>query len=96
MCQLWEAARGLLQLPVGQLDIWDMQELELIKRLGLPDEIVGPEDRLRSAAWICFTCGETTTSHRPIPCPAPCRRCGGIMFETWRLPCPVTRRASER
>ena len=46
MCQLREAARGLLQLPAGQLDIWDMKELELIKRLGLPDEIVGPEDRL--------------------------------------------------
>ena len=96
MCQLREAARGLLQLPTGQLDIWDMKELELIKRLGLPDEIVGPEDRLRGTAWICFTCGETTTSHRPVPCPAPCWRCGGIMFETWRLPCPQTRRASER
>ena len=96
MRQLREAARGLLQLPAGQLDILDMNERELIKRLGLPDEIVGPEDRLQRTAWICFTCGETTTSHKPIPCPAPCRRCRGIMFETWRIPCPAMRRASGR
>jgi hypothetical protein len=86
----------LSQLPAGQLDILDMNERELIKRLGLPDEIVGPEDRLQSAAWICFTCGETTTSLKPISCPAPCWRCRGIMFETWRLPCQEMRRASMR
>jgi hypothetical protein len=85
-----------LELPAGQPDIWHMKELELIKRLGLPDEIVGPEDRLQSTAWVCFTCGETTTSHRPIPCPAPCGHCGGIMFQTWRLPCSETRRALKR
>jgi hypothetical protein len=88
--------RGLLQLSARQLAILDMNELELIKRLGLPDEIVGPEDRTQGTAWICFTCGETTTSHKPIACPAPCRHCGGIMFQTWRLPCLQTRRASER
>jgi hypothetical protein len=65
-----------------------MDEKEVIERLGLPDEIVGPEDRMRSNAWICFTCGETTISPEPIPCPAPCERCRGIMFETWRPPGP--------
>jgi hypothetical protein len=84
----------VLQLPDGQPDIMDMNECELIKRLGLPDEIVGPEDRLWSTAWICFTCGETTANSKPIPCPAPCCRCGGIMFETWRLPCAETQKAS--
>src|SRR5262245_51626525 len=72
----------------------NMNERELVRRLGLPDEIVGPEDRLLSTAWICFSCGETTTSHKPIPCPAPCSRCRGIMFETWRLPYPAILRVS--
>jgi hypothetical protein len=72
-----------------------MDEHELIKRLGLPDEIVGPEDRLSGTAWICFTCGETTTSHKPIPCPAPCSRCRGIMFQTWSLDGPGIRRCSQ-
>ena len=85
-----------MSLPAGQLDILDMNEHELIKRLGLPDEIAGPEDRLQSTAWICFTCGETTTTRKAILCPAPCRRCGGIMFQTWTLPCAETRRASGR
>jgi hypothetical protein len=63
-----------------------MNERELIERLGLPDEIVGPEDGLRSRAWLCFACGEVTISPEPISCPAPCERCGGRMFETWREP----------
>lgn len=73
-----------------------MDELELIKRLGLPDEIVGPADRMWSTAWICFICGGTTTSERPIPCPAPCQQCGGIVFQTWRSPRPVARKAWAR
>jgi hypothetical protein len=64
-----------------------MNERELIERLGLPDEIVGPEDRMRSYAWICFTCGDATVSLEPISCPAPCWCCGGIMFQTWKMPC---------
>jgi hypothetical protein len=70
------------------LYILGMNERELIERLGLPDAIVGPEDRIRSSAWICFGCGETTITPEPIACPAPCWRCGGIMFETWKAPCP--------
>jgi hypothetical protein len=65
-----------------------MNERELIDRLGLPDLFVGPEDRILSNAWICFTCGDTTTSPERIPCPTPCWRCGGIMFETWTASCP--------
>jgi hypothetical protein len=68
--------------------IYDVDEQSLIKRLGMPDIFVGPDDVVRSHAWICFTCGETTTSAEPIPCPAPCEHCGGIMFETWSEPCP--------
>jgi hypothetical protein len=63
-----------------------MDERELIERLGLPNEIVGPGDSVRGDAWICFVCGAVTTSPEPIACPAPCVRCGGIMFQTWRVP----------
>jgi hypothetical protein len=64
-----------------------MTERELIDRLGLPDEIIGPEDRIRSCAWICFACGDTTVSLTPIPCPLPCWCCGGVMFQTWKAQC---------
>lgn len=65
-----------------------MNERELIDRLGLPDLFVGPEDHILSNAWICFTCGETTTNRERVACPAPCWRCGGIMFQTWTASCP--------
>jgi hypothetical protein len=77
-----------LLLPQARPYILGMNERELIERLGLPDEIVGPEDCIRGTAWICFGCGDATTSPEPIPCPAPCWRCGGIMFQTWKVPCP--------
>ncbi len=64
-----------------------MNEREIIERLGLPDEIVGPEDRMLRYAWICFGCGDVTVSLEAIPCPAPCWCCGGIMFQTWKTPC---------
>jgi len=32
----------------------------------------------------CSTCREIVTSPEPIPVPAPCKRCGGIAFETDR------------
>jgi hypothetical protein len=70
-----------------------MDEQSLIRRLGMPDKLVGPGDLVRSHAWICFTCGETTISPEPIPCPIPCWQCGGIMFETWseEPPCPESK-----
>ena len=46
-----------------------MSERELIERLGLPDAIVGPEDRMRSHAWICFTCGRDDHKRRTDPLP---------------------------
>jgi rubrerythrin len=61
-----------------------MDEMDIIKRLGPPAEIVSPEHRMRSRAWVCSTCRETVTSATPIPVPAPCPRCGGIVFETIR------------
>jgi hypothetical protein len=73
-----------------------MNERELIDRLGLPDLFVGPEDHVHGNAWICFTCGETTTTPEPILCPAPCLRCGGIMFETWKEPCPDIAKGSKQ
>jgi hypothetical protein len=76
---LWASRRGY---------ICGVDECTLIRRLGMPDQIVGPGDDVHSNAWICFTCGETTTSAEPILCPAPCELCGGIVFETWSTPCP--------
>jgi hypothetical protein len=61
-----------------------MNERDVIERLGPPDEIARREDRMRSRSWICSTCREIVTGLEPIPCPAPCQRCGGIAFETVR------------
>ena len=62
-----------------------MNERDVIERLGLPDEIVGSEDRMRSRSWVCCTCREIVTSREPIHCPAPCVCCGGIDFEAIRM-----------
>jgi hypothetical protein len=61
-----------------------MDEKDALDRFGPPDEVISREDRMRSRAWVCSTCRETVTSPAPIPVPAPCRRCGGIGFETAR------------
>jgi hypothetical protein len=57
-----------------------MEERDVIRRLGQPDEIVRRDERMRSRAWICSTCRERTTYPGPVPIPAPCRRCGDIVF----------------
>jgi hypothetical protein len=61
-------------------------ERDVIERLGLPDEVVGREDRMRSRSWLCSTCRTVTTTVEPLPCPAPCAKCGGIFFETVETP----------
>jgi len=61
-------------------------ERDVIERLGPPDEIVGPEDRMRSRSWLCSTCGTVATATEPVPVPAPCAKCGGISFETVETP----------
>ena len=64
----------------------EMDEKDVIERLGPPDEIKSRKDRMRSRGWVCSTCREVTTTPEPHPLPAPCVRCGGIFFETVRLP----------
>jgi len=61
-------------------------ERDVIERLGPPDEIVGPEDRMRNRSWLCSTCRTVTTAVEPVPIPAPCTKCGGISFETVESP----------
>ena len=58
-----------------------MDERDVIKQLGPPDEIVTRAERMRSRAWLCSDCRERTETAEPQPAPAPCVRCGGIAFE---------------
>jgi len=74
-CQLMPAS-----LP-GRDYIWTMDETELTRRLGQPDNIIGREERMRSLGWVCSTCRNATANVVPMPCPAPCAWCGGIAFE---------------
>jgi hypothetical protein len=79
--------RGLVAGPRHFTYILGMKtERDVIKRLGRPDEIVGREDRMRSRSWLCSTCRTVSTNAEPLPCPAPCVKCGGIFFETVESP----------
>ena len=68
----------------GDAYILLMDERDVVDRLGPPDEIVGRKDRMRSRAWVCSTCTAVVRSKEPIPIPAPCPVCRGIVFETVR------------
>ena len=48
----------------------------------LPDEILSTG--MTAKEWTCATCLEIIHSEKPIPVPAPCPRCGGIVFEKVR------------
>ena len=73
--------RGTVAIGVGRDYIWTMDETELTRRLGQPDNIIGREERMRSLGWVCSTCRNATANVVPMPCPAPCAWCGGIAFE---------------
>ena len=49
-------------------------ERDVIERLGPPDEIVRPEDRIRNRCWLCSRCGTVTTAAEPVSIPAPCTK----------------------
>ena len=57
-----------------------MDERDIIKRLGPPDEIVTRAERMRSRTGLCSDSRELTETAEPQPVPAPCVRCGGIAF----------------
>ena len=57
----------------------EMDELELIARLGLPDKIT-TERLIWSKHWRCDCCAMTYKFDRPMAIPAPCDCCGGIAF----------------
>jgi hypothetical protein len=61
-----------------------MDEHEVRKVLGAPDEIIGRKDRMRSRVWQCSSCLAVTHSEQPIHVPAPCVQCGGIAFRVIR------------
>jgi rubrerythrin len=42
-----------------------------------PDE----RDRLRARVWECGTCGHQVVADEPVPVPAPCPTCRGIVFK---------------
>ena len=66
-----------------------MDESDVIRRLGVPHEVVGRRERMLSRAWLCSTCRELTITPEPAPWPSRrvgdtllgCRRCGGTVFE---------------
>jgi hypothetical protein len=66
--------------------MWGMNERDVIERLGQPNEIVGREGRMRSRSWLCSMCRAVTKTVEPLPCPAPCAKCGGIFFEAVESP----------
>ena len=61
-----------------------MDEKDVVERLGPPDEIVPRKDGMRHHAWRCATCGEIIIGIEPVPMPAPCPRCGEIVFTVFR------------
>jgi hypothetical protein len=78
--------RGLVAIGADPTYILRMNEKDVVERLGSPDEIVGREDRMRSRSWLCSTCRTVTATVEPLPCPAPCTKCGSIFFETVEIP----------
>lgn len=58
-----------------------MNKLDVIDKLGMPDKIIPRSQMMRSAAWLCSTCGRVHRSDEPVPPPAPCTECKGIFFE---------------
>ena len=49
-----------------------MDENDVRKLLGEPDEIVSSKDRKRSRIWVCSDCGAVTHTEQPINSPSPC------------------------
>ena len=57
---------------VGGHYILRMDEKEVVRRLGPPDEILTRKDRMRRQGWMCADCYDVVRSEVPIPVPAPC------------------------
>jgi rubrerythrin len=58
--------------------------------LGREPDAMAPT-RMLSPEWRCDGCGEVFKTEQPLPCPAPCIRCGGVSFSTfedWRRRSP--------
>ena len=55
-----------------------------IQEIGPPDEILTRKDRMRRQGWMCADCYDVVRSAVPIPVPAPCTKCGGIIFRAAR------------
>jgi peroxiredoxin len=54
-----------------------MDEKDIVERLGEPDKIIGPEDRMRSPGWVCSTCRSATAF--AVPMPVPRRALGAVV-----------------
>jgi hypothetical protein len=57
-----------------------MERDDVIDRLGKPREVTRRGHSMRWHAWRCDACHDVTRSAEPIEPPAPCARCGNIIF----------------
>ena len=57
-----------------------MNEQDVIERLGEPDAVLPPGRGMTSTAWLCSACKRLHEFDAPVRPPAPCG-CGGIAFE---------------
>jgi len=57
-----------------------MDEHDIIKLLGFPDEIVRGPSTMTSQIWRCDWCDTRYDFGKPSLNPAPCYACGGIAF----------------
>jgi hypothetical protein len=57
-----------------------MDEHDIIKILGFPDEIVRGSKTMTSPLWRCDSCDRHYDFAKPVTIPAPCYACGGIAF----------------
>ena len=57
-----------------------MDEHDIIKVLGFPDEIVRGSPTMTSQHWRCDRCDRHYNFAEPAAIPAPCEECGYIAF----------------
>ncbi len=62
-----------------------MDKQDVINILGEPDRITR-NPMMVSGNWFCPNCGKLHVFVVPVPPPAPCKHCGGIIFEKRSTP----------
>src|SRR5215472_12883899 len=63
-----------------------MSEKQITNRMGLPDRVVTPAQRLRSRTWMCSNYGDLTKVDEPIPVTHPVRGCRpGVLLRSRQI-----------